>query len=78
MSMERSAFHNSLLQISPFTTKFKVDDLELNKGEQFLFTTARGPLNIGFGGRGGDQKLKLVLWSVVRRGQPLGERIIEH
>ena len=25
-------------------------------------------------GEGGDQKLKLVLWSVVRRGQPLGER----
>ena len=51
MSRERSAFHNSLLQISPFTTKHKVDDLELNKGEQFLFTTARRPLNIEFGGR---------------------------
>ena len=36
--------------------------------DNFSFTTASRHLNIEFWGRGGDQNLKLVLWSVVRRG----------
>ena len=62
-------------RLPPSPPKHKIDDLELNKGEHLLLRPPVVLSTLNFGGRGGDKKLMLVLWSVVRMGH-CGDRCV--